>query len=241
MNACDSVDRVRGVCVVYACFGLSLTAHAALVAAAMALHARDKREPPKPTVWVVAELAPAAPSSSAAAVPANAAAHAHEQRPAPTLRTKRYTPRRVTEYVQPTQPVHAHPDQVRVDTHASDAPAEEPTATDMTPTQAPSYTSESPETSASPRLSRFPTAIRQVKPEYPAAARRDHIEGVVRVEVRLDTQGRVVEPLRILKSIPELDAAALAAIRRWLFTPAHDEHGVAVPAVVQIPLRFVLR
>lgn len=87
---------------------------------------------------------------------------------------------------------------------------------------------------------RSPSVLSQVEPSYPAAARRDRIHGVVRVEVQLDQTGRIVA-LHVRKSIPVLDAAALAALRQWRFSPARDERGTAIPAVVVVPVRFVLR
>lgn len=88
---------------------------------------------------------------------------------------------------------------------------------------------------------RPPRLLRQVQPEYPPAARRDHIHGVVLLEVRIDREGRILEPVRVLKSIPALDAAAISALRSWRFLPARDEHGGPIAAVLEVPLRFVLR
>jgi TonB family protein len=58
--------------------------------------------------------------------------------------------------------------------------------------------------------------------------------------VQLDHAGRIVA-LHVRKSIPLLDAAALAALRQWRFSPARDERGTAIAASVMVPVRFVLR
>lgn len=87
---------------------------------------------------------------------------------------------------------------------------------------------------------RSPSVLSQVEPSYPAAARRDRIQGIVRVEVQLDRTGRIMS-LHIRKSIPLLDAAALTALRQWRFSPARDTLGTAIAASVVVPVRFVLR
>jgi TonB family protein len=63
-----------------------------------------------------------------------------------------------------------------------------------------------------------PTKIRDVKPEYPTLARESNAQGVVILEVLLDTDGSVADA-RILRSIPIFDEAALGAVRQWKFVP----------------------
>lgn len=87
---------------------------------------------------------------------------------------------------------------------------------------------------------RSPGVLARVEPHYPAAARRDRIQGVVRIEAQLDRTGRILA-LRVRKSIPLLDPAALAALRQWRFSPARDERGTAIAAIVIVPVRFALR
>ena len=64
-----------------------------------------------------------------------------------------------------------------------------------------------------------PKVVRQTKPQYPQEAFVKKIEGVVTVEFVIDAQGQVGN-VRILKSIPLLDSAAIACIKQWIFTPA---------------------
>ncbi len=86
-----------------------------------------------------------------------------------------------------------------------------------------------------------PVILQQVRPEYPPHARRFGITGLVRLEAVVDSTGVVRDPIRVLVSVPELDAAAIAALRRWRFAPARDERGRPVPVIIEVPLRFVLR
>ena len=62
-----------------------------------------------------------------------------------------------------------------------------------------------------------PGAIRP-SPRYPDAARRAAVQGVVRVLARVDTTGAVIETA-LARSIPELDDAALEAVRGSRFRP----------------------
>ena len=63
-----------------------------------------------------------------------------------------------------------------------------------------------------------PALIERVQPEYPEIARRARVEGVVILEAVVDRQGRV-EEVRVLRSIPLLDRAAVDAVRHWRYSP----------------------
>ena len=57
-----------------------------------------------------------------------------------------------------------------------------------------------------------------VPPVYPPLAVRAKVQGVVILEAVVDRQGRV-EEVKVLRSIPLLDAAAIAAVRQWRYSP----------------------
>src|SRR3990172_7482070 len=59
-----------------------------------------------------------------------------------------------------------------------------------------------------------PKKIRHVQPVYPPEAQEQGIRGIVILELVLDTQGRV-SAVSIIRSVPGLDEAALAAARQW--------------------------
>jgi protein TonB len=63
-----------------------------------------------------------------------------------------------------------------------------------------------------------PRRIRAVEPAYPEIARQARVEGIVIIEAETDVYGRV-QRLRVLRSIPLLDQAALDAVRQWLYEP----------------------
>ncbi len=78
-------------------------------------------------------------------------------------------------------------------------------------------------------------------PAYPARARDLGQEGEVVVRARLDLSGAPEEVVVHRSSgFDLLDRAALAAVRRWAFEPGR-RGGQAVPAWVQVPVRFALR
>lgn len=90
-------------------------------------------------------------------------------------------------------------------------------------------------------VARPPELLDRVVPEYPRRARALEVEGQVVLEVVLDRQGRPESDIRVLRSVPLLDAAAIAAVRQWRFRPARDAAGQAVRVVMEVPVRFVLR
>jgi periplasmic protein TonB len=63
-----------------------------------------------------------------------------------------------------------------------------------------------------------PSLVSRVEPEYPPLALRAQVQGVVILEAVVDRAGRV-EHVRILRSIPLLDAAAVAAVQQWRYSP----------------------
>jgi TonB family protein len=91
---------------------------------------------------------------------------------------------------------------------------------------------------ASVVIDQGPIAIRKVPPAYPDEARSKGVQGLLRVQVLIGTQGRV-EDTRMVQSIPLLDEAAMAAVRQWEFKPAMAQ-GKPVPVWVTVPVRFTL-
>ena len=63
-----------------------------------------------------------------------------------------------------------------------------------------------------------PKLIKRVEPIYPAVAREAKIEGVVIVEATTGIYGRV-QNVKVLRSIPLLDQAAVDAVFQWEYEP----------------------
>jgi len=83
-----------------------------------------------------------------------------------------------------------------------------------------------------------PKKLKNVAPVYPDVAARGKVEGVVLLEVSIRTDGKV-EDVRVLRSIPLLDAAAVDAARQWVFTPTLLG-GVPVRVTMTVSVRFNL-
>ena len=101
-----------------------------------------------------------------------------------------------------------------------------------------------PEPSAPPKPLRIegqikePRKLKHVAPIYPEIAIRANIRGSVIIECLVNPRGQVVE-VRILKGIPLLNDAAVAAVKQWLYTPTLLD-GVPVPVIMTVTVRFAL-
>ena len=63
-----------------------------------------------------------------------------------------------------------------------------------------------------------PTKIRDVQPVYPPEVRASGIDGIVIVEGIILKDGSVAN-VRVLRGVPGLDGAAMAAVKQWRFVP----------------------
>jgi periplasmic protein TonB len=86
---------------------------------------------------------------------------------------------------------------------------------------------------------REPRKIVDATPVYPALALSVKVEGAVILEAVINERG-VVERLRVLKSIPLLDAAATDAVSRWRYTPTLL-NGTPVAVLMTITINFTLK
>lgn len=88
-------------------------------------------------------------------------------------------------------------------------------------------------------VTKMPSFKLQVKPEYPAEARRLGIEGVVLLEVAISSDGRVLEVNVIQDPGFGLGESARSAIMKSEFEPAMSG-STPVAVRVRIPVRFRL-
>ena len=86
---------------------------------------------------------------------------------------------------------------------------------------------------------REPKRIVDVPPVYPPLAIAAQKEGVVIMEATIDERGNVVR-VRVLRSEPLLDAAAVSAVERWRYTPTLLNNQ-PVPVLMTVTVRFKLR
>jgi periplasmic protein TonB len=84
-----------------------------------------------------------------------------------------------------------------------------------------------------------PRKTRDVTPVYPPLAQAARVEGLVILEAEIGAEGRV-EHVRVLRSAPLLDQAAIDAVSRWEFEPTRL-NGEAIPVVMTVTVDFRLR
>jgi protein TonB len=85
---------------------------------------------------------------------------------------------------------------------------------------------------------REPRKIQDAAPQYPEIARAARVQGLVILEATIDERG-FVTGARVLRSEPLLDAAALAALKQWRYTPTLL-NGIPVRVLMTVTFRFSL-
>jgi protein TonB len=86
---------------------------------------------------------------------------------------------------------------------------------------------------------REPRKIVNVTPIYPEIAMKNHVEGIVVLEATLDEHG-TVQNVRVLRSVPLLDQAAVDAVKRWRYTPTLL-NGAPVQVLLTITVTFKIQ
>lgn len=84
-----------------------------------------------------------------------------------------------------------------------------------------------------------PKLVSKVNPVYPEAARKAGIQGIVLIEATISKTGDVVA-VKVLKSVPELDQAAIDAVKQWKYEPVVIE-GKPVGIVFTVTIKFALQ
>ncbi len=84
-----------------------------------------------------------------------------------------------------------------------------------------------------------PHLIKRVNPVYPEEARKAGIQGTVILEAMTDEQGNVAR-VKVLQSIPQLDQAAIDALKQWKYEPVIID-GKPKAVVFTVTIRFQLK
>jgi TonB family protein len=84
-----------------------------------------------------------------------------------------------------------------------------------------------------------PVPVKQPNAVYPESAKRDKVQGVVRLAVLIGKDG-TVKDARVVQSVPALDQAALDAVRQWTFRPGTRD-GEPVDTKVELSINFTLK
>jgi TonB family protein len=83
-----------------------------------------------------------------------------------------------------------------------------------------------------------PLKVKNVAPVYPQIAITSHTQGVVILEATIGTDGKVKDT-KVIRSIKQLDDAAITAVRAWEYKPTLVS-GKAVQVIMTIPVNFTL-
>jgi protein TonB len=81
-----------------------------------------------------------------------------------------------------------------------------------------------------------PALIKRVEAIYPDLAMKANIQGTVILEAIVDENGGV-QNVKVLRSIPFLDKAAMEAVKQWRYSPVLL-NGVRVPFVLTVVMSF---
>jgi protein TonB len=83
-----------------------------------------------------------------------------------------------------------------------------------------------------------PKKILNVAPRYPQSAMDAKVQGAVVLQLTVDPEG-VPTDVEVVDSIPELDQAAIEAVKQWRYEPTLM-NGVPVPVAMLVTLTFSL-
>ena len=85
---------------------------------------------------------------------------------------------------------------------------------------------------------REPRKLKHVPPAYPDIARQARVQGVVILECTIGSDGRITD-VAVLRGIPLLDAAAVEAVRQWVYAPT-TVNGVPARVIMTVTVNFKL-
>lgn len=88
-------------------------------------------------------------------------------------------------------------------------------------------------------MDKAPEIVTRVAPVYPTELRERGIQGVVTVEMLIDSTGRVVEANAVRSTTPEFAAQAVDAAKGWTFKPA-EANGKKITSRVMVPFEFTM-
>jgi TonB family protein len=87
----------------------------------------------------------------------------------------------------------------------------------------------------------MPKLLKQVPPKYPPGARKRGEQGTVFVRAFVKEDGKASKVTVKDKGVsPELNQAAVTAVRQWVFEPAKAK-GKPVAVYIVVPVKFTLR
>jgi len=86
-----------------------------------------------------------------------------------------------------------------------------------------------------------PVLIEKTTPAYPEDAKKEKIQGSVKLDASIGTGGEVTEVKAVESPDPRLSDAAIDAVKQWKFTPAKDKQGKPVACKSTVTVNFKLK
>lgn len=86
-----------------------------------------------------------------------------------------------------------------------------------------------------------PRVIEKVNPVYPEAARDERVQGVVVLDITVDTAGAVAAATVTKDPDARLSKAAVEAVKQWKLEPARTSAGDPVAVVYTVTVVFKLQ
>ena len=77
-----------------------------------------------------------------------------------------------------------------------------------------------------------------MSPAYPDIARQARVQGVVILECTIGHDGRITD-VKVLRGIPLLDAAAVDAVKQWVYEPTLVD-GAPARVIMTVTVTFKL-
>ena len=84
-----------------------------------------------------------------------------------------------------------------------------------------------------------PKKIKDVRPVYPQVALATQARGTVILDVTIGTDGKV-QDAKVIHSVPQLDLAALEAVRQWEYEPTRI-NGALVALIMTVVVNFAVQ
>jgi TonB family protein len=82
--------------------------------------------------------------------------------------------------------------------------------------------------------------IHKANPEYPEQAKREGIEGTVKLTITVNEEGLVYEVKADPGNNPILEKAAIAAVKKWKYSPILL-NGMPTPVIAMVTVLFKLK
>ncbi len=86
-----------------------------------------------------------------------------------------------------------------------------------------------------------PVLIEKVNPKYPEGAKKEKIQGSVKLDAVINAEGRVIEFKDVESPDERLTKAAMDAVKEWKFKPAMDAKGKPVQVKMTLTVNFKLK